>query len=48
MFPSGRPYHGHVMDGQRTLALIAEMIHTSLLVHDDVIMYTHAESFMRS
>ena len=37
MFPSGHPYHGRVMDGQRTLALIAEMIHTSSLVHDDVI-----------
>lgn len=37
LFPSDHPLHDKVADGQRTLALIAEMIHTSSLVHDDVI-----------
>lgn len=31
------PLYGVASDGQRTLALIAEMIHTSSLLHDDVI-----------
>eukprot|EP00123_Amoebidium_parasiticum_P000573 comp11421_c0_seq1/m.5821 comp11421_c0_seq1/g.5821 ORF comp11421_c0_seq1/g.5821 comp11421_c0_seq1/m.5821 type:complete len:450 (-) comp11421_c0_seq1:60-1409(-) len=36
-FPTSHPSHGNVAANQRTLAMIAEMIHTSSLVHDDVI-----------
>ncbi|KNC78931.1 hypothetical protein SARC_08652 [Sphaeroforma arctica JP610] len=35
--PKSDPHHGLINDQQYTLAMIAEMIHTSSLVHDDVI-----------
>jgi geranylgeranyl pyrophosphate synthase len=37
LFDNNNPLYGVASEGQRTLALIAEMIHTSSLLHDDVI-----------